>query len=114
MSVRNEEDINETENTLTFVTNSHEFSNDDKLNDNIINDDTSINNNSNISLKLKCSSNTAHQFKSNNPDEICITINDRVNENDDKLTVCLNRTLLDENGYTEKLLSTSDNESSKK
>jgi len=113
ISVKNE-DINETENTLTCVTNSHEFSNDDTLNDNIINDNTIIQNNSNISLKLKCSSDTAHQFKSNNPDEIYITINDGVNEIDDQLTVCLNRTLLDENGYTEKLLSTSDNESSKK
>ncbi|CAI6352272.1 unnamed protein product [Macrosiphum euphorbiae] len=87
ISVRNEEDINETENTLTCVTNSHEFSNDDKLNDNIINDNTIIKNNSNISLKLKCGSDTAHQFKSNNPDEICITINDGVNEIDDQLTI---------------------------
>ena len=73
-----------------------------------INDNTIIKNNSNISLKLKCGSDTAHQFKSNNPDEICITINDGANEIDDQLTVCLNRTLLDENGYTEMLLSTSD------
>ncbi|KAL4130769.1 hypothetical protein QTP88_008158 [Uroleucon formosanum] len=113
-SLRNEEDINETENTLVCVTNSHEFSNNDKLNDNIINDNTIIKNNSNISLKLKCSSDTAHQLKSNNPDEICITINDGVNEIDDQLTVCLHRSLLDENGYTEKLLSTSDNELLKK
>lgn len=113
-SLRNEEDINETENTLICVTNSHEFSKNDKLNDNIINDNTIIKNNSNMSLKLKCSLDTAHQLKSNNPDEICITINDGVNEIDDQLTVCLHRSLLDENGYTEKLLSTSDNELSKK
>ncbi|XP_022176690.1 small RNA 2'-O-methyltransferase isoform X1 [Myzus persicae] len=115
-SVTKEEDINETENTLTCVANSYSFSNDDdKLNDNIINDNTIIKNNGNIlSLKLKCSSDSARKFKSNNPDETYITTKDGVNEIDNQPTVCLNRTLLDESGYTENLLSTSDNELSKK
>jgi len=111
----NEEDINETENTLTCIENSHEFSNDvDKINDNIINDDTIIQNNSNISLKVNGSSDIAHKLKSNNSEEVCITINDAEKEIDKSLTVCLNRTLLDESGYTENLLSTSDKELSKK
>jgi len=114
-SVIDEEDINETENTLTCVANNHEFSNDgDKLNAKVINDDTVNKNNSNISLELKCSSDTTHQFKSNNPNEICITNDDGLNEIDNQISVCLNRTLLDENGYMENLLSTSDNELLKK
>ncbi|XP_026823009.1 small RNA 2'-O-methyltransferase isoform X1 [Rhopalosiphum maidis] len=103
-SVINEEDINETENTLTCVIKSHEFSNDDnKLNGNTVNDNTIIQNNSNISLKINCNSDT-HKLESNNSDE----------EIDDQLTVCFNRTLLDENDYTENLLLTSDKELSKK
>ncbi|XP_025193447.1 small RNA 2'-O-methyltransferase isoform X1 [Melanaphis sacchari] len=113
-SVINEEDIDETENTLTYSSKSHESFNDgDKFNDNIVNDNTFVQNNSNISLKENCSSNTTLKLNPDNPDEICIPVNDKENEIDYQLTVCLNRTLLDENGYTENLL-TSDKELSKK
>jgi len=65
-SIINAKDINETENTLTCITKNHEFYNDvDELNSNIVNGNTIIQNNSNIYLKVNCSSDTTHKLNSN-------------------------------------------------
>lgn len=114
-SVINEEDINETEDTLTCITKNLEFSNDDdELNGNMVNDNTIIQNNSNVSLKVNCTSDTTHKLKSNHSDEICTTVYDEENNIDNQPTVCFNRSLLDENNFTENLLLTPDKELSKK
>lgn len=102
-SVIIEEDGSETEENLTCVATTHDLSNDcDIVNANIINDNTVIHNNSNVSLNSNFSSNDL-KLKTNE-------INEELKENDNQLSVCLNRTLLDENGYTEKLLFTPDKE----
>lgn len=93
-----EEDISETEKTLTCVTTSHDFSNCDIENANINN---TVVNTSNISLKRNCSSDNCHESKLKGKE---------INEEQPEMSICFNRTLLDESGYTEKLLLTSDKE----
>lgn len=102
----NEEDISETEKTLMCIVDIHEFSDDScKSINNVINDNTVIQNN--MPLASDCSVDTVHMLKlktngdfSNNvsPNESSKVIDE----------VCLNRTLLDDNNYTENLLSTND------
>lgn len=106
---RNNSVINEeVENTLMCDSKSHEFSiDDDQVNGNIINDDTVIQNISDISLKSDFSSGTTHEFYSKNKDNLSIdTIDEKDEKSDDQVSICLNRTLLDESGYTEKILNT--------
>lgn len=100
-----EEDIKETEETLTYESNCD----DDIENGNALNDNTTvIQKSSNISLKRSYTSDTAQEPKSKH-------CNDFSNFNEEKIefeqpSVFLHRSLLDENGFTEKLLSIPDNE----
>lgn len=103
-SVINKEDINEIENTLMYNLDSHEISiDDDKVNGNIIYENTVIQNISDTSLKSNFSSDTTHEFHYKNDND---TIDEEDKESDDQVSVFLNRTLLDESGYTEKILNT--------
>lgn len=108
-SAIDEEDISETEETLTYVANSNAFSNDSYDANNVIDDETVIKNSSYSSIKSNdvTDTDTAHKLKSEN-------ISDFSNKSDkiiDNLSsVCLNRTLLDESDYTENLLLTQDKE----
>lgn len=102
-SVINNEDIIETENTLTCDLDSHELPIDgDKVNGNIIYDNTVIQNISDTSLKSNFSSDTKHEFYNENHND---SIDEENKESDDEVSVFLNRTLLDESGYTEKILN---------
>lgn len=91
----NEEDISGIEKTL--ICDIHGFSDDScKTNNNIINDNTVIQNDI-LSLKNNCNVDIVNKLKLKNDNDS----NDEIQEQ-----MCLNRTLLDESGYTENLLST--------
>lgn len=101
------EDISKTDETLTTsIITSCELS-EIKVNNNIIDDDTVIQNSSNISLKSDCNSATAHEITSVNCVSLSVgIIKSEGKETNDQSSPCLNRTVLDENNYTENLLST--------
>lgn len=103
------EDISKTDETLTtsIITNCELSKIQAKSN--TIDDDTVINNNSNVSLKSDCNSAIAHELTSVNCVSLSVgNIKNEGKETDDQSSLCLNRTLLDENNYTENLLSTPD------
>lgn len=98
-----DEDISGTEETLKSIATSHEYFNDnDKANDNTV-----IQNGSNVSLNNNSSS--VNESKTENIDFSNNVIIEEI-EIGNQSSVCLNRTLLDESGYTENLLSTPDKE----
>lgn len=101
------EDISKADETLTSIVTSCDLS---KIgNNNMIDDDTVIQNSSNISLNSDCNSATTHEITSVNCASLSVEIiKSEGKEIVDQSSVCLNRTLLDENDYTENLLSTPD------
>lgn len=103
------EDISKTEETLTCVSNSHETSknSNDEVNDNINDDTTIVENSSNKSLKNECSFDAVDQNKYQIGENVSNgTIIKDCEEIDSQTSLFMNRTLLDESGYTEYLLST--------
>lgn len=97
-SIHFEEDISETDKTLTCVTISHGFPNDCDIAKVITNNDnTVINTSNNISLKNNCTSDISPESKIKN---------NEIDKEQTEMSICFNRTLLDESGYTEKLLLT--------
>lgn len=98
------EDISEIEETVTCVTNESSKNSDE------VNDNTIVYNSSNTFLKSDCNSDMTHEIKSQNCDNFSDdTIKKDCEEIDNQSSVCLNRTLLDESGFTENLLSTPNN-----
>lgn len=103
------EDISKTDETLTTSVITNCELSKIKVNNNIIDDDTVTQNSSDISLKSDCNSAAAHELPSVNCVSLSVgIIKSEGEENDDQSSPCLNRTLLDENNYTENLLSMPD------
>lgn len=102
-----EEDIMEA--TLTVGNGNALYNDSDKANDNLIHDNTVIENSRNLPLKSNQGLNSIPKLKSNN-DFSNIVIPEEENVLDNQPTVFLNRTLLDESGFMEHLLSTPDKE----
>lgn len=100
------EDISKIESSLMLVSTSQELLNiNDKANDNTI-----IQNTSDISLKNNPGSSNVHKLKSINCNDLLnISNNDEDNKIDNQSSVSMNKTLLDESG-TIKMLCTLDKE----